>query len=577
MDIDAVFPLKLWINLGRREDRRLQTEFNLADAGITARRFPAIDARSKRKPFASTPAELPQAAEKTGDPGSIDAKAAEVDIRGYESAGRYALALTQRLALREAARRGAPAVLLLEDDVQFHPNFQELIKAVEVPDDWGIFYLGCAHSQPPRWAGNRVVRVTHAVDTHAVAIRAPYYKQVMRMLDRHGKPDLGVAKASDQFLALLHRKIPTYACYPNLAWQAVSESDLTGTRYSNYGTDGQQRNWTQTVAGLLGEVINPPEEPKADSETERFAHQANGAEASRGASILRSHQPSSGTAGRPRLGLLFLTRGDVNHPQIWREFLEEAPERARVFSHPKFPEQLQGGFLDGTAISEWFDTKWGDISLVRASRSLLLEALEDKTLTHFALLSESCVPIRPLPEILRRLELDPRSQFGYNRPHESHAKHRERSGAAPLVPTACWRFTSQWWLMDRITAVLSAGVDYTGIFENMFVPDESYFATVLAMQGFPLEDGVLRRYSTWTSWEKNAGSPTSWPEIPVGKLRDLFQSGALFARKFPKEADIGRYGLHRSPAFAASKALDSGRKLSPPRRLPPLPERPKAE
>jgi hypothetical protein len=548
MDIDVAFPLKLWINLGRREDRRLQTEFNLAEAGIAARRFPAMDARSKRKPVPLTGTEIPPTARKPGEPDPFDFEKEENDIRGYASAGRYALALTQRLALREAARRGAPSVLLFEDDVLFHPNFQELIKAVELPDDWGIFYLGCSHSRRPQWAGNRVVRVHYAVDTHAVAIRAPYYKQVMEMLDRHGKPDLGVAKASDQFLALLHREIPTYACYPNLAWQAVSESDLAGVRYSNYGKDGQQRNFTAAVAGLLEEVIDPPEELETASEARQGTPEPNGAGINLPGSSLSSSPP---VRCHPRLALLFLTRGDVNHPQIWREFLQEAPEGAKVFSHPKFPDQLKGGFLDETAIQERFDTKWGDISLVRASRALLMEALEDKTLTHFALLSESCVPVRPLPEVLRRLELDPRSQFGYSRPNESHPKHRERSAAAPLVPAGCWRFTSQWWLMDRMTAILSGGVDYTGVFENMFVPDESYFATVLAMQGFPLEDGVLRRYSTWTSWEKNAGSPTAWPTLPLGKLHDLMHSGALFARKFPVGADVGRYQLHRSPSVCA--------------------------
>src|SRR5262245_42576185 len=108
MDFNATFPLRFWINLGRRDDRRAAAESRLADAGITAERFPAIDARCKR---VAAPAVLSPS-------GSVP----EAEVRGYESAGRYALALTQRLALREAKRRGAPAVLLLEDDVIFHPN-----------------------------------------------------------------------------------------------------------------------------------------------------------------------------------------------------------------------------------------------------------------------------------------------------------------------------------------------------------------------------------------------------------------------------------------------------------------------
>ena len=520
MDFEEAFPLRFWINLGRREDRRHETEARLAEAGVHAERFAAVDSRTLVSPPRSQPDE-----DKMGKPTSESG----CDVKGYDSAGRYALALTQRLALREAHHRKAPAVLLLEDDVVFHPNFQALIKAVELPDDWGIFYLGCAHSCPPTWAGTRVVRVHHAVDTHAVALRAPYYQRVMRMLDRHGKPNPGVARASDQFLALLHREIPSYACYPNLAWQDVSKSDLLHHSYSNYSSDGRQRNWVGSISGLLTELTAAP------------AH----------SSKPRARKPSTfvgHSAAESRLGLLFLTRGDVNHPDLWREFVSEAPERVKVFSHPKHREELRGGFLQGTAIPEYHETKWGCISLVRATRAMLLAALEDDSLTHFALLSESCVPIRPLPDILRRLELDPRSQFGFKPLKEAVPRHASRINSAPDIPAGCWRFTSQWWLMDRSAAIFSVGQDYTNLFQKMFVPDEAYFATVLSMQGYPLDGEIVRKDSTWTWWEPDAGSPNAWPMIPLERLENLLHSGAFFARKFPAGSDIGKYRLHRSPA-----------------------------
>jgi hypothetical protein len=518
MDFERAFPLRFWINLGRREDRRVETEGRLEEQGITAERFAAVDAAGVKEKLGASG--LREATPRPRRGRTLDglSRATMEELRGYESAGRYALALTQRLALREAAGRGAPAVLLLEDDVVFHPNFRTLIEAVDLPEDWGIFYLGCAHGQKPEWAGRRVVRVSRAVDTHAVAIRAPYYRRVMEMLDRHGKPDLGVAKASDQFLALLHQEIPTYACYPNLAWQEESGSDLTGEKYSNYTKDGRQKNWGAAVDGLLRELVGGED------------------------------KNTCGESPQPRLGLLFLTRGDVHHPEVWRDFVSEAPERVRVISHAKTPAKLKGGFLENTGIRARFETAWGGISLVRASRAMLLEALEDESLTHFALLSESCVPVRSLPEILRRLELDPRPQFGFRTLKEASARHASRIGAVPGVPHGCWRFQSQWWLLDRVAATFASGVDFTEMFEKMFVPDEAYFATVLAMQGYPLDGEVLKKDVTWTWWEKDAGSPTAWPSLPTDRLRDMIHSGALFARKFPKNADVGKCGLHRCAA-----------------------------
>lgn len=76
--------------------------------------------------------------------------------------------------------------------------------------------------------------------------------------------------------------------------------------------------------------------------------------------------------------------------------------------------------------------------------------------------------------------------------------------------------------------------------------DEAYFATVLRLQGYPLHDLVYNKDLTWTNWEKSAGSPNAWINIPQDKLADILHSDALFARKFPVGSDIGKYGLHRS-------------------------------
>jgi len=135
MDFEQAFPLRFWISLGRREDRRNETEARLEEAGVTAERFGTVDAKFKK----------PEARDRKPKPGGIRAKAvqeraavgkieglrqpyfaeatrgkdAAATVRGYESVGRYALALTQRLAIREARRRGAPADLLMEDDLGF--------------------------------------------------------------------------------------------------------------------------------------------------------------------------------------------------------------------------------------------------------------------------------------------------------------------------------------------------------------------------------------------------------------------------------------------------------------------------
>ena len=96
MNIETTFPLRIYINLTRRQDRRFAVMDELEAAGLQAKRFPAVDGK------------------RLGWQG------------GFASPGYHALAITNRMVLRRAQLQKAPAVLMMEDDVVFHPRFREL-------------------------------------------------------------------------------------------------------------------------------------------------------------------------------------------------------------------------------------------------------------------------------------------------------------------------------------------------------------------------------------------------------------------------------------------------------------------
>jgi GR25 family glycosyltransferase involved in LPS biosynthesis len=480
MDFEKTFAIRYYLNLGRREDRRTELEWHMEQVGVTAIRFPAIDARFCKKP------------------------------RGYQDTRSYAQALTHRLAIRRAKLHKQAAVLLLEDDVVFHPNFRQLIDQIELPDDWGIFHLGCQLTQRPESVGDGIVRITEGWDTHAWAIHERYYDRVLAALDgsKHiSSPDIF---SLDQALAKLQQTIPSYACYPNLAWPAIDPKIPGAEKTANYGNTGVQKNNCENLQNLLTEQIAPE------------------------------------VVGRPpKLGLLFLTRGDVRNPEIWREWIAQSAEDVAIYCHPKTPDELTGGFLQGSAISESHDTAWGKVSLVRATLALMKEALKDPSLTHFALLSESCVPIQPLKRILLRLQHDGRPRFNSKDQKRASVNFRSRMRQAPEVPADCWRFHQQWWLLDRTATIMASRNDHTSKFENVFASDEGYFGTALMLEGYPVDDLIDDRPLTWTDWEKVSASPNEFETIPADRLRDIINSDSFFARKFPENCDIGQYGLHR--------------------------------
>ncbi len=79
----------------------------------------------------------------------------------------------------------------------------------------------------------------------------------------------------------------------------------------------------------------------------------------------------------------------------------------------------------------------------------------------------------------------------------------------------------------------------------MTIPDEAYLGTVLSLLGYPVEDRVVNKDIIWAHWEKDQGSPTSFPTESAVTLQKMAESGAWFARKFPADSDIAKWGLHR--------------------------------
>jgi hypothetical protein len=513
-----------YLNSRTDAGRRNEIEWRLEQAGLEARRFavPAwedVERVMKRRQEArrllnglaqDAPATIDYARALGMRPETQDCKTQ--DARATID---YARALGMRLLLRRARREKMEAVRIVDDGAAFHPNFAQLAAVIEPPDDWEIFHLGHTFlDDEPEPVAAGVVRVRKGTGFHAFAVRAGAMTRLARVLSDWCRR-AGTAGPLDAALAAAQEEFRTYACFPNLAWHDPDAHIAEKAGQAGYGIGG-----TQTVA---------PENAR------RLYHAmfASG----------RSAEFPGPAAGRTRLALMFLTKGDTHHPEIWREYVAQAPDRVRVFSHPKNPRELAGGFLEGTAIEPQIATAWGDVSLVRATLALLHAALADSDLTHFALVSESCVPVRPLTEVLKLLDWNPRSRFVWRDLTNASPTQRRRALDLPQVPESCWRFQSQWWLLERTAAEWVARADYTDVFQKMEVPDEGYFSTVLCLLGFPLDDFVEKAASTWTRWE-GGPHPLSHEKLADDDLRSILESGALFARKFPKGADVGRFGLH---------------------------------
>ncbi|GJP64785.1 hypothetical protein CLOP_g21732 [Closterium sp. NIES-67] len=105
-----------------------------------------------------------------------------------------------------------------------------------------------------------------------------------------------------------------------------------------------------------------------------------------------------------KIAFLFLTRGPIPFAPLWERFFLGHEGRYSVYVHASntsfaFPADSSAVFRD--RLIPGGEVRWGGISMVDAERRLLAAALEDPSNEHFALLSESCIPLWPFDFVHR--------------------------------------------------------------------------------------------------------------------------------------------------------------------------------
>lgn len=528
MNFDKTFPLIYCLNLAKRQDRRVRCEEIFEMHGLRVWRFPAVDAgRVKR-------------------------------LHGFENAGRYAHSISTRLIIRRAMQAKAPAVFIFEDDVVLAEDWRKRLAVFDLPEDWGMFYLGCQHQMRPQVVGPGLVRVRGALDTHAWGIRASHYRQALRVLAGRNDAQPSLLPPADLLLARQQQKddgFAAYAVFPNLAWQEEEHSDLVNGIFSNYDSDGWQRPARNVIVGVCAEALGGRAWPAAVTEArkvvpfyeqrwERPVLQLT-EEAPAPKMVLPILTPPV------KLAFLFLTRADTYHAEIWQEYFAQSTQGDfSLHAHAADVSAVRSELLRTSQITERIEpTAWGNISLVRAMLELLRAGLTDERNTHFVFLSESCVPIRPLADLRRVLALDGRSRFHWQPYEEVAEKHSDKAARMEKVrgvPRGLGRFHSQWLLLNREATELVAEDDFTGHFAEAWAPDEFYFGTVLEMKGWPLSDKVARDDVTWTDWVHGGPHPRTHTSGTHELAAKLAASGKFFARKFAPGCGIKEYELHRT-------------------------------
>lgn len=203
----GIFDKAYCINLDRRPDRLSEVTKELNRVNIPFERFSATDGQT-----------LPGGYNKTYK-GEIGGTISHLNV------------------LKKAKEENLSNVLILEDDVEFISNFNDIFqqRMKFVPDNWEMLFFGGNHVGGLSIINPFVAKMNKSYAIHAYAVKNIVFDIIIDHLERSVDRVLGTSEmlkpsvAADYYLAMLHSGTNSYCFKPPLAHQKPGFSDLQQT------------------------------------------------------------------------------------------------------------------------------------------------------------------------------------------------------------------------------------------------------------------------------------------------------------------------------------------------------------
>lgn len=268
-----------------------------------------------------------------------------------------------------------------------------------------------------------------------------------------------------------------------------------------------------------------------------------------------------------KIAFCFLTYDNLNHPNLWNKYLKNNEKFCNIYIHNKNEFIDNKNNFQNKCLKNTISTKWGHISLVKATLLLFNEALKDEENEYFILLSNSCIPLIKFSELYNYL-----SKTDSNILKSRTYKHLNRWNSIynkKVITRSNFKKQHQWCCLKRETVLFFLNntyfLNYFGI--NSEIPDEHYFITIIEMFKIPYKDQLMTyvdfdNYSKtdknflkinnsdmFCKWKNNLknGSVNPHPKYFKNLTNDLIldikkkNPNILFMRKIDKKCNLCSY------------------------------------
>lgn len=185
-----------------------------------------------------------------------------------------------------------------------------------------------------------------------------------------------------------------------------------------------------------------------------------------------------------KIAFLFLTRGDVNFPNIWEKYFLGNEDKYNIYIHPKEKNNVKS-FMKYHIIDNIISTKWGDISIVKSINSLLKQAIKDPENKSFCILSESCLPIRNFNFLYKNINFN-KTTFKSMKIDErtlrrfDYLKNPEKLG----INKNTFKKAETWSILNRkhVINIINNQDTFLKTFNDVYVPEEHFYITLLNLK-----------------------------------------------------------------------------------------------
>lgn len=157
---------------------------------------------------------------------------------GYPYDNELAGAISHLNVIKRAKELNLNNVLILEDDVVFSDNLNELFSVFikQLPENWDGLHFGGNHIFPLIKINQNLSKMNKSYALHAYAINSKSYDYVIDHMSKcinnvilNGKNVINQSIAADYFMADVHNRLNFYCFTPHIAWQKEDYSDIQKT------------------------------------------------------------------------------------------------------------------------------------------------------------------------------------------------------------------------------------------------------------------------------------------------------------------------------------------------------------